>query len=40
MRTTRDLKHQNKPYQGVGDQTWTKQEIEECVNAWNCTIGI
>jgi hypothetical protein len=31
MRTTRDLKHQNKPYQGVGDQTWTKQEIEECV---------
>ena len=31
MRTTRDLKHQNEPYQGVRYQTCTKQEIEECV---------
>jgi len=25
------LKNKNEPYQGVGDQIWTKQETQECV---------
>ena len=28
---TRNLKHQDKPYQGVFNQRRNKQEIEECV---------
>ncbi|MDP1870713.1 MAG: hypothetical protein Q8K61_03705 [Gallionella sp.] len=31
MMETRNLKHQNEPYQGFFDQGRTKQEIEECV---------
>ncbi|MBC8394551.1 MAG: hypothetical protein H8E17_18530 [Deltaproteobacteria bacterium] len=31
MWTTNDLKNKDELYQAVGDQTWTKQQIEECV---------
>jgi hypothetical protein len=31
MMETRNLKHQDKPYQGVFNQRRNKQEIEECV---------
>ena len=31
MWTTNDLKNKDELYQAVGDQTWTKQKIEECV---------
>jgi len=39
MQTMNVLK--NKQYQAVGNQKWTKQEIEECgLSAWSYTIGI
>ncbi|MCK4838141.1 MAG: hypothetical protein KAS94_05020 [Desulfobulbaceae bacterium] len=31
MWTTNDLKNKDELYHAVGDQTWTKQQIEECV---------
>ncbi len=31
MWTTNDLKNKDELYQAVGDQTWTKQQIAECV---------
>lgn len=31
MQTMNVLENKNKQYQAVGDQKWTKQEIEECV---------
>ena len=31
MWTTNDLKNKDELYQAIGDQTWTKQKIEECV---------
>ena len=31
MQTMNVLKNKNKQYQAVGNQKWTKQEIEECV---------
>jgi len=31
MWTTNDLKNKDELYQAVGDQTWTKQQIKECV---------
>jgi hypothetical protein len=31
MRTINVLKKENEAYQSVGDQQWTKQQIEECV---------
>ena len=31
MQTMNVLKNKNEQYQAVGDQKWTKQEIEDCV---------
>jgi len=31
VQTMNVLKNENEPCQGIGDQTWTKQEIAECV---------
>jgi hypothetical protein len=42
MMETKNLKHQDKQYQGVFNQRRTKQEIEECVvfARLDCTTGL